>query len=88
MQIKGQALTRDAVIDYEPLVLQKDLRNEEQSDKYHGVPNVPTKSITRFKVKKIQQAFILHVQNWTCSVKPPFHLLQANPIEEQPFKAS
>ena len=33
-------------------------------DKDHGVPNVPIGSITRSKAKKIQQTFILHLQNW------------------------
>ena len=37
-------------------------------DKDHRVPNVPTESITRSKAKKIQQAFILHLQNWIGSV--------------------
>ena len=69
------------VIDYEPLVFQKDFSNEEESDKDHGVPNVPTKSITLSHAKKIQRAFILHLQNWIGLIQPPFHLLQANPIE-------
>ena len=34
---------------------------EGDDDKNHGVPTGP---ITRPKAKKIQQAFILHLQNW------------------------
>ena len=34
---------------------------ERDDDKNHGVPTGP---ITEHKAKKIQQAFILHLQNW------------------------
>ena len=33
------------------------------SDKNHGVPQVSTGSLTRSKAKKIQQAFVLHLQD-------------------------
>ena len=46
------------------------------SDKYHSVPSVSARSITRSKTKIIQQAFILHLQNWI------------DLIEEGPFEAS
>ena len=41
-------------------------------DKNYSVQSVPTRSITRSKVKKIQQVFILHLQNWIGSVQPDF----------------
>ena len=59
-----------------------------RSDKDHGVPNVPTELITLFKPKKIQQAFILHLQNWIGSVQPLFHVLPADSIEKGQFGAS
>ena len=61
---------------------------EEEDDKDHGVPNVPTGPITRSKTEKIQQAFILYLQNWIDSVQSLFHVLQADSIEEEgPFGA-
>ena len=54
----------------------------------HGVSNVSNGPITRSKAKKIQQTFILHIQNWIDSVQPTFPVLQANSIEEWPFRAS
>ena len=52
-------------------------------DKNHGVPNVPTGPITRSKAKKIQQTFILHLQNWIGSVQPSFVELEADTIDEE-----
>ena len=57
-------------------------------DKNHGVSNVQTGPITRSNAKKIQQTFILHLQNWIDSVQPSFHVLQADLIEQGPFGAS
>ena len=51
--------------------------DEGEDDMDHGVPNVSTRPITRSKAKKIQQAFILHLQNWIGSVQLLFHVLQA-----------
>ena len=48
----------------------------------HDVTNVPTRPITRSKAKKIQSAFILHLQNWIDLVQPLFHALQVDWIEE------
>ena len=53
-------------------------------DKDHGVPTGP---ITRSKAKKIQQVFILHLQNWIGSAQSLFHVLQAYSIEEGLFGA-
>ena len=61
---------------------------EGEDDKDHGITNVSTGPITQPKSKKIQQAFILHLQNWIGSVQPSFHVLQADSIEEGPFGAS
>ena len=36
----------------------------------------------------IQQAFILHLQNWIGLIQPLFHVLQADLIDEGPFEAS
>ena len=58
-----------------------------EDDKDHGVPNIPIEPITRSKTKKIQQAFILYLQNWVGSVQPSFYVLQADSIEEWPFVA-
>ena len=55
------------------------------TDKDHSVSIGP---IIRSKANKIQQAFILHLQNWIGSVRPSFHVLQANSIEEIPFETS
>ena len=55
--------------------------------KNHGVPNVPTGPITRSKAKKIQQAFIIHLQNWIGSIEPSFNVLQVDSIEERLFGA-
>ena len=57
-------------------------------DNNHGVPNVPTRPITESKANKSQQVFILHLQNQIGSVKPSFHVLQADSVEEGPFGAS
>ena len=57
-------------------------------DKNHSVSNAQTRPITRSKAKKIQQAFILHLQNWISLVQPSFHVLQADSIKEGPFGAS
>ena len=37
--------------------------DEGKDDKDHGIPNVPIGPITQSNAKKIQQAFILHLQN-------------------------
>ena len=55
---------------------------EGDDDKNHGVPTEP---ITRTKAKRIQQAFILHQQNWINSSQSSFHVLQDDSIEEWPF---
>ena len=60
---------------------------EGKHDKDYGVPNVPTRPITQSKAKKIQQAFILHLQDWISSVQPLFHMLEADSSKERPFKA-
>ena len=52
---------------------------EGDDDKNHGVPTGP---ITRSKAKKIQQTFILHLQNWIGSVQPSFVELEADTIDE------
>ena len=57
-------------------------------DKNNGFLNVPTRPITRSKAKKIQQAFILHLENWIDSVQPLFHVLQADLIEKRSFGSS
>ena len=36
--------------------------------------------------EKIQQSFILHLQNWIGLIQPPFHMLQADSSEEEPFR--
>lgn len=41
-----------------------------QGDKDHSVPNVSTGPITWSKTKKIEQTFILHMQNWISSIQP------------------
>ena len=53
-----------------------------EDDKNHGVPNVPTRPITRSKTKKIQQTFILHLQNWIGSVQPSFIELEVDTSDE------
>ena len=55
---------------------------EGEDDKNHGVPTVRTRPITRSKAKKIQQTFILHLQNWIGSVQPSFLKLEADTIDE------
>ena len=55
---------------------------EGDDDKNHGVPTGP---ITEHKAKKIQQAFIPHLQNWIGQVQPSFHVLQADSVESRPF---
>jgi len=52
-------------------------------DKNHGVPNVPTGPITQSKVKKIQQTFILHLQNWIGSGQLSFLELEGDTIDER-----
>ena len=54
-----------------------------EGDKNHGDPNVPTRPITRSKAKKIQQTFILHLQNWIGSVQPSFVELKADTIDKR-----
>ena len=61
---------------------------EGEDNKDHNITNVSTGPITQPKSKKIQQVFILHLQNWIGSVQPSFHVLQADSIEEGPFGAS
>ena len=56
---------------------------EEEDDKNHGFPNIPIGPITRSKAKKIQQTFILHLQNWISSVQPSFVELEADMIDER-----
>ena len=58
------------------------------NDKDDGVPNVPIGPITRSEANKIQQAFIVHLQNWIGSIQPSFHVLQTNLIEEESFGVS
>ena len=60
----------------------------EKGDKDHGVPNVPTRLITRSKAMKIQPTFFLHLQNWIGSVQLLFHVLQVDLIEEGSFGSS
>ena len=43
---------------------------------------VPTGSITQSKVRKIQQIFILHLQNWIGSIQPSFLELEADTIDD------
>ena len=45
---------------------------EEEDDKDPGIPNVPTGPITRSKAMKIQQTFIVHLQNWIDSFNHHF----------------
>lgn len=52
--------------------------NMKQYGKNHDVPQVSNRPITRSKDKKINQAFILQLQNWIGSAQRSFHELQAN----------
>ena len=47
---------------------------DREDDNDQGVPNVPIGPITRSKAKKIQQTFLLDLQNWIDLVQPLFHL--------------
>ena len=51
----------------------------------HGVPLVSEGPITRSKSSKIQQSFILHVQEWIWSVHHEFHVPHTNTRDEGPF---
>ena len=53
---------------------------EGEDDKDHGVPNIPIGPITRSKAMKIQQTFIVHLQNWIGSIQQLFHVLQVDSI--------
>ena len=56
---------------------------EGEDDKNHGVPNIPTGPITWSKAKKIQQTFIVHLQDWIGSVQSSFLELEAETIDEE-----
>ena len=51
----------------------------------HGVPLVSEGPITRSKASKIQQSFILHVQEWIGFVHHEFHEPHTNTRDEEPF---
>ena len=56
-----------------------------KSDVNHGVPLLSKGPITRSKASKIQQSFILHVQEWIGSVHCKFHVPHTNTRDEGPF---
>ena len=53
-----------------------------QYDKNHDVPYRP---IIKSKASKINQSFILHVQEWIGSVFPQFHVPHVNLRNKGPF---
>ena len=58
------------------------LFDEGKNDKNHDVPYRP---ITRSKASKINQSFILHVQEWIRSDHPQFHVPHVSSRDKGPF---
>ena len=56
---------------------------KKMGNKNHDVPYEP---ITRSKASKINQSFVLHVQEWIGAVHPQFYMSHIETRDEWPFK--